>query len=200
MKPTVATFALIGLALVIVVPRVGGAAKFSEWNEPANLGCEINSPDGDQGPAISKNRLSLYFGSMRAGGFGASDIWVSQRASVDEPWGPPMNLGAVVNTSGVDNIPALSRDGHWLFFNSDRQGTSGGADIWVSYRENVHDDFGWQTPMNAGAGVNSPALEARCKLRRERRGRGSTPLLRARRNARGSGYLREPVATRRLVR
>jgi hypothetical protein len=159
MKPTVATFVLIGAALTIVVPRVTGAVKFSEWREPANLGCAINSPDGDQGPAISKNGLSLYFGSMRPGGFGASDIWVSQRAAADEPWGPPMNLGAVVNTPGVDNIPALSRDGHLLFFNSDREGTSGGADIWVSYRDNVHDDFGWQTPVNAGAGVNSPALE-----------------------------------------
>jgi hypothetical protein len=46
-----------------------------------------------------------------------------------------------------------------LFFNSDREGTSGVADIWVSYRKNVHDDFVWQTPVNAGAGVNSPALE-----------------------------------------
>lgn len=159
MKPTVATFVLIGTALMIVVPRVGGVATFSEWSEPANLGCAINSPDGDQGPAISKNGLSLYFGSMRPAGFGASDIWVSQRASVDEPWGPPMNLGAGVNTSGVDNIPALSRDGHLLFFNSDREGTSGAADIWVSYRDNVHDDFGWQTPVNAGAAVNSSALE-----------------------------------------
>ena len=158
MKPAVATFVLIGAALMIVPPRVGGA-KFSEWSEPSNLGCAINSPDGDQGPAIAKNGLSLYFGSMRPGGFGASDIWVSQRASADEPWGPPMNLGTVVNTSGVDNIPALSRDGHLLFFNSDREGTSGAADIWVSYRDNVHDDFGWQTSVNAGAGVNSSALE-----------------------------------------
>jgi hypothetical protein len=134
-------------------------ATFSAWREPTNLGCANNSSAGDQGPAISKDGLSLYFGSMRAGGFGGSDIWVSQRASVDEPWEPPINLGAVVNTPGVDNVPALSRDGHLLFFNSDRQGTSGGADIWVSYREHVHDDFGWQTPVNAGAGVNSSALE-----------------------------------------
>lgn len=159
MKSTAATFALIGLALTIVVPRVGGAAKFSEWSEPTNLGCAINSAAAEQGPAISKNGLSLYFGSMRSDGFGGSDIWVSQRASVDEPWGPPMNLGPVVNTPGADNIPALSRDGHLLFFNSDRPGTSGLADIWISYRENVHDDFGWQTPVNAGAGVNSSALE-----------------------------------------
>jgi hypothetical protein len=33
----------------------------------------------------------LYFGSMRPDGLGASDIWVSQRASVHNPWEPPLN-------------------------------------------------------------------------------------------------------------
>jgi hypothetical protein len=151
---------LVALALMIAIrPHVTAAPKFSDWAEPTNLGCQINSPFGEQGPAISKDGLSLYFGSMRPG-FGASDIWVSQRASVHNPWGPPLNLGAIVNTPGVENIPALSRDGHLLFFNSDRAGTSGILDIWVSYRKHVHDDFAWQPPVNLGAGVNSPALEA----------------------------------------
>jgi hypothetical protein len=153
-------YLLIALALMIVFrPGVVAMPKFSDWAAPTNLGCQINSPFGDQGPAISKDGLSLYFGSMRPGGFGASDLWVSQRASVHNPWEPPLSLGAIVNTSGVENIPALSRDGHRLFFNSDRPGTSGGADIWVSYRENIHDDFGWQQPVNLGAGVDSPGFE-----------------------------------------
>lgn len=108
-------YPLVALALMIAIrPHVTAAPKFSDWAEPTNLGCQINSPFGEQGPAISKNGLSLYFGSMRPGGFGASDIWVSQRASVHNPWGPPLNLGAIVNTPGVENIPALSRDGHLL--------------------------------------------------------------------------------------
>jgi hypothetical protein len=158
-----------------VVPRVGGTAKFSEWGEPTNLGCAINSPAGEQGPSISKNGLSLYFGSMRSDGFGGSDIWVSQRAAVDEPWGPPINLGPVVNTPGADNVPALSRDGHLLFFNSDRAGTSGVSDIWVSYREDIHDDFGWQTPVNAGPGINSAAGEVGASYVENEEGGG--PLL-----------------------
>jgi WD40-like Beta Propeller Repeat len=159
--PAVASYPLIVLAVMITSrPHVAAAPKFSDWATPTNLGCQINSPFGEQGPAISKEGLSLYFASMRPDGFGASDIWVSQRASVKNPWGPPLNLGAIVNTPGVENIPALSRDGHWLFFNSDRAGTSGILDIWVSYRKHVHDDFAWQPPVNLGAGVNSQALEA----------------------------------------
>ena len=152
---------LIALVLMISIPsHVGAASKFSDWTEPTNLGCEINSPSGEQGPAISKDNLSLYFASNRPGGFGGNDIWVSQRAAVDDPWGPPVNLGSAINTAVGENVPALSRDGHWLFFNSTRAGGSGGADIWVSYRDKVHDDFGWQPPVNLGVGVNSPLFEA----------------------------------------
>jgi WD40-like Beta Propeller Repeat len=43
-----------------------------------------------------------------------------------------------------------------MFFNSNRSGGLGGNDIWASYREHTKDDFGWQTPFNLGAGVNTP--------------------------------------------
>ena len=148
------------VALIAIHSGLGAGPRFSNWGPPTNLGCGINSPSGEQGPAISRNGRSLFFGSDRPGGFGGNDLWVSQRASVQDAWGPPVNLGAVVNTAGADNIPALSRDGHWLFFNSDRPGTSGIGDIWASYREHIHDDFGWQPPLNLGAGVNSPAADA----------------------------------------
>jgi hypothetical protein len=44
-----------------------------------------------------------------------------------------------------------------MFFGSDRPGGFGLQDIYRSYRADVHDDFGWQTPTNLGAGVNSSA-------------------------------------------
>src|SRR5262249_18572766 len=99
--------------------------------------------------------LTLYFYSNRPGGQGSNDIWVSQRASTDDAWGTPVNLGATVNTGAMEFVPALSRDEHWLFFASDRTGGHGGQDIWASYRTHVHDDFGWQAPVNLGPNVNS---------------------------------------------
>jgi hypothetical protein len=75
---------------------------------------------------------------------------------VDEPWGSPINLGPVINSVFGDLQPELSRDGHWLFFASGRPGAEGGGDIWVSYRQHVHDDFDWQPPVSVGPGVNSP--------------------------------------------
>jgi hypothetical protein len=150
---------LIALALMIVLPSpVGGAPKFSEWGTPQNLGCVVNSPFDDAGAALSKNGLSLYFGSNRPdGSAGGFDIWVSRRASVDAPWGPPENLGTIVNTAANEAVPSFSRDGHWMFFNSNRDGSS---DIWASWRDDVHNDFAWQPPVKLGEGVNSAQFEA----------------------------------------
>jgi Tol biopolymer transport system component len=84
-------------------------------------------------------------------------MYVSQRASVNDPWGPPVNLGPTVNTAFDEGNPAFSRDGHFLFFQSKRPGGLGGIDIWVSRRNNTHDDFDWQPAVNLGPGVNSAA-------------------------------------------
>src|SRR5262245_63933062 len=76
--------------------------KYSNWSQPVNLGPVINTAFNDQHPALSKDGLSLYITSNRSGGQGADDLWVSQRASVDDAWGPPQNLGPVINTTAVE--------------------------------------------------------------------------------------------------
>jgi hypothetical protein len=150
---------LVGSALLVVlailVPRqVETAKKFSEWSEPVNLGPVVNSAFEEFLPEISKNGLSLYFASNRPGPIGGEDLWVSRRATPDDAWGEPLNLGASVNTIFNERSPALSRDGHFLFFATNRPGGSGGFDIWVSWRAHTRDDFGWQPPVNLGTGVN----------------------------------------------
>ena len=152
--------AAVGFMVVVIVSTLMTAEPgFSEWSAPVNLGPVVNSTSADEGPVLSRNELSLYFGSGRSGGVGAADIWVSQRNSVEEPWGLPINLGPVINTTSVDFNCSLSRDGHWLFFVSNRPGGFGNLDIWVSYREHIHDDFDWQPPVNAGPIVNSPSFD-----------------------------------------
>jgi Tol biopolymer transport system component len=145
------------LALVMTQAPSAQAQKYSDWSAPVNLGPVINSAFNDLQPAISNDGLSLYFTSNRPGSVGGFDMYVSQRASVHDPWGSPVNLGPTVNTTSNEGSPAFSRDGHLMFFESDRPGGLGGRDIWVSRRVNKHDDFGWQTPVNLGPGVNSAA-------------------------------------------
>lgn len=145
------------LALVMAQAPSAQAQKYSDWSAPVNLGATINSTSNDQQPAISKDGLSLYFTSNRPGGLGGFDMYVSQRASVDDAWGSPLNLGPIVNTTVDEGNPAFSRDGHLLFFQSKRLPSFGGIDLWVSYREHTHDDFDWQPAVNLGPGVNSVA-------------------------------------------
>jgi len=134
--------------------------KFGPWSAPVNLGPPVNTPFAEMNPFISKDGLSLYFACFNCpGNVGGSDIWVSQRASVNDVWGTPQNLGPNINTSAGEGGPALSSDGHSLYFVSNRPGGFGGNDIYVSRRHNKRDDFGWQPAVNLGDGVNSAADE-----------------------------------------
>jgi hypothetical protein len=120
----------------------------------------VNSAFAEQVPAISKDGLSLFFHCVNCpGNFGGLDLWVSQRASVDEPWGPPQNLGPTINTSSNEGTPSLSRDGHRLYFNSNRAGGFGLQDLYVARRHDKDDVLGWQPPVNLGAGVNTADAE-----------------------------------------
>lgn len=133
----------------------------SEWTPPVNLGATINSTFNEQAPTLSPDGLSLYFGSNRPreGGTTDTDLWVSHRSCGDCPWGTPVNLGPVINSSAGDNGPSLSLDAHLLFFTSARPGR-GLNDIYVSRRANPKDDFGWGPPEPLGSGVNTTAFEA----------------------------------------
>ena len=152
---------ILGGAIVLVWAFTASshAQKYSDWSAPINLGPTVNSTSMDRAPAISKDGLSLYFASTRPGGVGGEDIYVCQRETRDGEWGPPVNLGPIINTTANELVPAFSRDGHLMFFASNRPGGFGGVDIWVSRREHTHDDFAWQPAENLGAGVNSFSLD-----------------------------------------
>src|SRR2546426_544597 len=135
-------------------------SEWGPWSTPINVGPLVNSPLDDNRPAISKDGLSLYITSGRLGGFGGLDIWVSHRASLDDPWGPPQNLGPTVNSSSNDVAPAFSPDGHRMYFHSFRPGGCGLADIYVSRRRDTRDDFGWGPPEDLSCVVNTPYVNA----------------------------------------
>ncbi len=133
----------------------------SIWSVPVNLGSTVNSAGAETQVAITHSGLSLYFASDRAGGYGNSDIWVSHRLSVDAPWEEPRNLGPSINGKGAEFAPSFSPDDHWMFFPSGgRSDSFGSLDIYMTYREDVTDDFGWQPAENLGLSVNSAKNDA----------------------------------------
>jgi len=143
---------------------------FGPWSTPVNLGPVVNSRFNDRFPAISKNGLSLYFASDRPGGVNGAnpgqvpELWVSKRGSFDAPWQTPINLDAYNSVPVINSIgnntggPDFSPDGHQMFFFSarPRPDACGANDLYVSWRKNKRDDFGWQEPANLGCIINSP--------------------------------------------
>src|SRR5688572_30136065 len=134
-------------------------ASHTPWSEPVNVGAPPNAAFSEFDPFITKDGLSLYFVTgMGRPGFGMRDLWVSERATLDDPWSEPRNLGVTINSAVHEQHPMVSVDGHHLYFSSNRAGF-GGFDLFVSRREDVTDNLGWGAPVNLGSTINGPADE-----------------------------------------
>ena len=151
-KNIFAIFTLSALLLLTITSAF--AQRYSAWSAPENLGTNINTAALEGCPFIAPDNLSLYFASDRGGGSGLTDIYVSTRASVNAPWGTPVNLGTNINSSGAEVCPTITADGLSLFFVSDKPGGCGGNDIYVSHR--LNNQSGWEPAVNLGCQFNSP--------------------------------------------
>ncbi|MHC4701822.1 MAG: TolB family protein, partial [Planctomycetota bacterium] len=148
---------ILALVLVLGMPAYIAKADFA-CSEPVNLGPIVNSSDGESSPSISADGLELYFSSDRPGGYGFDDIYVMTRATTEDDWGQPVNLGPIVNSSTSDIAPCISADGLELYFCEWGEPRPGGLgeDLWVTTRATKDDE--WGQPVNL-ATVNSSSYE-----------------------------------------
>lgn len=153
---------VVGVLGLVSVAAVAAAADFGGWSQAVRVESIPGTPAGFNGsaldgcPFVSRDDKTFYMASNRAGGLGGIDIWVSTRASADDPWGEPVNVGAPVNSTANDFCPTISRDGHLFYFVSNRTGGCGGDDI---YATRLRPD-GWDPVQNLGCEVNSSLGEA----------------------------------------
>jgi WD40 repeat protein/serine/threonine protein kinase/formylglycine-generating enzyme required for sulfatase activity len=157
------------LTLLFASSRPGGHGKVDLWickraspgeefSSPENLGPTVNSSEVEDAPALSADGLTLLFHSRRGGGQGQGDLWMCTRTSATGQFGPPVNLGPMVNTPKNEGGPVLSADSLTLIFDSSRPGGHGQNDLWICTRTSVKEPFG--PPQNLGPAVNSFAIEA----------------------------------------
>ncbi|WP_080239144.1 carboxypeptidase regulatory-like domain-containing protein [Spirosoma rigui] len=127
-----------------------------QWSKPREL--PLNSDEFSTGhPALARGANGepdqrLYFASDRPGGFGGTDLYVSNW--VAGQWGPPVNLGPLVNSKGHELFPFADDEGN-LYLASDGHGGLGGL-------ENLYIQLGTDSQptgslVNLGAPFNSPA-------------------------------------------
>jgi Tol biopolymer transport system component len=117
--------------------------KDDQWGKPVNLGPTVNGPGYEVTPEISFDGLELYFESERHGGLGLDDLYVCRRATTEDDWGEPVNLGPTINGPLWEHCPTISADGLTLFFDLDIPG-----DLMVTRRAAKDDD--WGKPVNLG--------------------------------------------------
>jgi len=154
----------VSCAVLLMLPSLAFAdgPQFTPWSDPVHLGPVVNSSSQDFGPSLSPDGLSLYFTSDRPGSeFDGFNIWAAHRDCKSCDWQPPVPLGPNINSMGDELTMAFSPSGHLLFFASEREGhgAQGDTDIWVSFRKDRHNDFGWRRPINLGPQVNTDQHE-----------------------------------------
>ncbi|MDH4200215.1 MAG: OmpA family protein [Spirochaetia bacterium] len=98
------------------------------WKPPLNPGDTINTPDSEISPSIHTDGITLYFSSDRRGGVGGYDIYITQRLN-GGIWKKPGNLGTPYNTEQDDEYPTVTNSGEYMYFTSNRPGSTGGFDI-----------------------------------------------------------------------
>jgi Tol biopolymer transport system component/tetratricopeptide (TPR) repeat protein len=133
------------------------ATRTSPWGPATNLGPKVNGSFRNNWPTVSADGLELYFSSNRPGGYGGSDLYVSMRATTNDPWGDPVNVGSAVNSPSGELVPSLTPDGLLMFFHSSRPGGVGQwGDGYVARRASR--SAPWQPAANLGPIVNATAF------------------------------------------
>ncbi len=132
-----------GRTIYFVSTRNGGRGGYDlwksdllpegSWSVPVNLGPDINTPFDEQSPFIHPDDQTLYFSSNGWPGLGNKDLFFTRRQNPGEKkiiWEKPQNLGFPINTFGEESGLSINSTGNLAFFASDKQGGSGGFDIY----------------------------------------------------------------------
>ncbi len=122
-----------------------------QWTEPRNMN-EILKVDGDLYPtSLSGDGKTLYlYNSADYDG----NIYTTRLEN--NSWSPIVKLNENINTKYWESHATVSHDDKKLYFTSNRKGTIGGLDIFVSRRDSTGD---WGIAENLGPVINTPYNE-----------------------------------------
>jgi hypothetical protein len=121
------------------------------WNGPVNLN-EVLKVDKDLFPtSLSKDGKTLYLYSS------ADYDGIIYRSRFENGnWSPIVKLNDNINTKYWESHATISHDDSRLYFTSNRKGTLGGLDIYVSKRDSTGE---WGAAENLGPVINTPYNE-----------------------------------------
>jgi len=116
---------------------------FENWNDlycskfengsyqfPQMLSTNINTDNFEFSPYISPDDRFLLFSSDRPGGFGFTDLYISQKNNLGV-WTDPVNMGPEINSTSDDAFPFISYDNLYFFFTTLHTGDLGYNPYWA---------------------------------------------------------------------
>ena len=104
----------------------------------------------DSQACFSSDRKFLYFVSNRPGGYGGTDIWISEITK--NGFSKAFNAGSTINTEKDEMSPFIHPDNRNLYFSSNGHTGMGDYDLFLCQRNNINSD--WQKPKNLGYPIN----------------------------------------------
>ena len=140
------TLSADGRTAALASNRSGGHGGFDlyestndghRWSKPRNAGATINTDAAEFDPALAPDGLTLYFVRVAPGE--KADLFVTRRESLDAAWSPPQPVESVNALDFHERSPAVSSDGQWLLFASNRGGRSGEPAPFAFFRAPLRD-------------------------------------------------------------
>ncbi len=125
------------------------------WTEPEHIGLEINTKYHESYPCLAANG-NLYFFSRRPGGYGDSDLYMSQFSR--GKFQSPVNLGPKLNTEYHEWDTYIAPDESYMIYCSTMPGGLGDDDLYVTFKQQ---DGSWSEPVHMGAEINTDKSENR---------------------------------------
>jgi hypothetical protein len=121
------------------------------WSVPVNIipDLGLGNEYKNFATSISADGRELYI--YRPGDDYDGNIFVTRRDNNDR-WSNLVILNDNINTKFWESHATISHDGRKLYFTSNRKGTYGGLDIYVSQRDSTGD---WGPAKNLGATINT---------------------------------------------
>lgn len=91
-----------------------------KYAEPEKLDIQVEGNRMSGYPVVAPDESYIIFGSWTDNkGYGMQDLYITFRKK-NGTWGKPQNLGKTINTVYSESFPFVTRDGKYLFFNSNR--------------------------------------------------------------------------------
>jgi hypothetical protein len=151
---------IIAILIYLSISVAVQAQEWSSWTHIQFFSGEDTCESGRANPSYCQQDSFLYFNCIILFPWQGGQIYSSHFDSTDQylqdHWSDPVALPEPINLIGYFNTtPDISATGDTLFFSSDRPGTRGGMDIWMSTRESGV----WLEPTNLGDSVNTVISE-----------------------------------------